>query len=220
MLTSSCPGNLGPDGCFHVNKAPGSGHPHNLGRILTPRSYEHVHSVNLSLPLSAALTFVTILLPLFAAANAYLVPHLTRTSASKPAGSTSLHLLLRSPRFLQVLQVLQGIVTTVLATLYAQELVPGETRGCELATRWQHLFRAKDALAIKTIQDALECCGFRSVRDMAWPFPPTEVQCAARFDRHMACRGAWTGALQTSAGVNFGVVLAVGLLQVSNLKYP
>lgn len=181
---------------------------------MTSPSYEHVNSVKLSLPLSAALTFLTILLPLFAAGNAYLLPYLTRKSSSKP--TTSLHHLLRSPRFLQGLQVLQGILTTILATLYFQDLVPSDTRACELSTRWQRLFRTKDALSIKTIQDALECCGFRSVRDMAWPFPPTEVQCAARFDRGLACREPWTGALQRSAGVNFGVVLAVGLLQVHN----
>lgn len=113
------------------------------------------------------------------------------------------------------LQILQGILTTVLATLYALDLVPSATVGCELSTRWQHLFRTKDAQAIRAIQEALQCCGFRTVKDMAWPFPPTDVQCPARFDRALACQGPWTAALQRNAGINFGVVLAVGVLQVS-----
>jgi len=33
------------------------------------------------------------------------------------------------------------------------------------------MFHAKDAQAIRTIQEALGCCGFGSTKDMAWPFP-------------------------------------------------
>lgn len=119
-----------------------------------------------------------------------------------------------------MLHTLQGILTTVLATLYSLDLVPSATRDCELSTRWQQLFRTKDEPAIRAIQDALQCCGFRSARDMAWPFPPTGVQCSARFDRAMACQGPWTAALERNAGLNFGVVLAVGVLQVSPMWTP
>lgn len=88
-------------------------------------------------------------------------------------------------------------------------------RACELSTLWQRLFRGKDAKTIRAIQDALECCGFRSVKDMAWPFPPADVAtCATRFDRSLPCQGPWAGALQRSAGVEFGIVVAVGLIQV------
>lgn len=213
-LTPSSTGSTGPGGCCHVRRPVRTANKWHS--VLTSHSYEHVNSVKLSLPLSSALTFLTILLPLLAAGNTFLLPYLTR-KPSPSSKSTSLALL-TSPRSIQILQVLQGIATTILATLYFQDVVPSQVRDCELSTRWQHLFRAKDVLSIKTIQDALECCGFRSVRDMAWPFPPAEVQCAARFDRGLACQDPWTRALQSSAGVNLGVVLVVGLLQVRN-KY-
>lgn len=132
---------------------------------------------------------------------------------AKPSPSRKAHPIFR---YLPpvVLHLLQGIITTILATLYAQDLVPSAVRDCELSTRWQALFRSKDEQGIRLIQDAFQCCGFRSVRDMAWPFPPAAVQCAARFDRTMACQGPWTAALRRGAGVELGLVLAVGLLQV------
>lgn len=175
-------------------------------------SYEHVSSVTLSLPLTPALTFVTILLPLLAGANLLSLPYLTRKG---PRKSASVFKYINPV----VLQALQGIFTTVLATLYFSDIVPSATRGCELSTRWQQLFRAKDERAIRAIQEALQCCGFRTVKDMAWPFPPTGIQCSARFDRTSACQGPWTNTLQRSAGVNFGVVLAAGLMQASDLKH-
>lgn len=169
--------------------------------------YEHINAVTLSLPLSPVLTFLTILLPAFAAANVFALPYLTRRSTNPPKS-------LLNPIHPAVIQVFQGIFTTVIATLYATYIVPGESQGCELSTLWQRLFRGKDGKTVKAIQDAFECCGFRSVKDMAWPFPPTDVTCATRFDRSLPCQGPWTRALQKNAGVEFGVVIAVGLLQI------
>lgn len=171
--------------------------------------------------MSPALTIFAILLPLVAAANALLVPIMTQRNPPPSSSSTSLSVprrrslasLLFTPRTVQILQLLQGILTTVLATLFFQDMVPSEVRDCALSGHWQHLFRDKDAAAIKSIQDALNCCGFRSVKDMAWPFPPAEVRCAARFERDLACQQPWTQALRRSAGGDFGVVLVVGLLQ-------
>lgn len=157
---------------------------------------------------------------MLAAANFFALPQLTRRTKRGPSrypnnnssSNTTFLLHLVSPT---ALQVLQALATTVLATLYATHLVPSESWECGLATRWQRLFRAKDARAVRAVQDALQCCGFRSVRDMAWPFPPADIPCAARFDRALACRGPWGKALRRGAGVELGVVLAVGVLQVS-----
>lgn len=175
-------------------------------------SYEHVTSVTLSLPQARALTILTILLPLLAAANLLSLPYFLGRKYSRPPNAPPRGLISSSA----VLQILEGVVTTILATLHGADLAPGAARDCELAARWQHLFRAKDARAVRAIQDALQCCGFRSVGDMAWPFPPADVpRCAARFDRALACRGPWADALRRSAGASLGVVLAVGMLQVS-----
>lgn len=172
-------------------------------------SYEHTNSVTLSLPLSPALTFLTILLPLIAAANATALPYLLREKANSPR---RLLVKLAHPA---VTQALQGILIVVLATLFTAHVAPGVNRDCGLSTTWQRLFRAKDGPSVRAIQDAFECCGFRSVRDMAWPFPPVDVACAQRFDRALPCHGPWTGALQKSAGVELGIVVVVAVLQVS-----
>jgi hypothetical protein len=76
------------------------------------------------------------------------------------------------------------------------------------------MFRAKDAKNIRAIQDVLECCGFNSVRDRAYPFGQPSA-CAETYGRTQSCAQAWKGAMQTSAGIDFGVVLAVAILQVS-----
>ncbi|KAG6359999.1 hypothetical protein INS49_011055 [Diaporthe citri] len=176
--------------------------------------YEHTNSVTLSLPLSPVLTFLTILLPLIAAANATALPYLLREKARSPR---RLLVKLAHPA---VSQGLQGIITVVLATLYTTYIVPGATRDCGLSSVWEHLFRTKDAQSVKAIQDAFECCGFRSVKDMAWPFTPVDIACAQRFDRTLPCRGPWTSALQRSAGVEFGVIIIVAILQIASLVFP
>ncbi|ROW06389.1 hypothetical protein VMCG_04283 [Cytospora schulzeri] len=130
--------------------------------------YEHINSVTLSLPLSPVLTFLTILLPVVAAANAITLPYLTRKSLNSAKS-------LLNPTHPAVIQILQGIITTVFGTLYATYIVPGDSRVCELSTLWQRLFRGKNDKTIRAIQDAFECCGFRSIKDMAWPFPPTDI---------------------------------------------
>lgn len=119
-----------------------------------------------------------------------------------------------------VLQVLQGVIITVLATIYGSHVLPSASRECELSTRWQQLFGAKDERAIRAIQEAFQCCGFRTVKDMAWPFPPTAVQCSSKFDRSLACQVPWTNALQRSAAVNFGAMVAVAVMQVSEKTCP
>ncbi|KAI7788562.1 tetraspanin tsp3 [Diaporthe eres] len=176
--------------------------------------YEHTNSVTLSLPLSPVLTFLTILLPLFAAANATALPYLLREKARSPR-----RLLVRLAHPV-VTQGLQGIIIVVLATLYTTYIVPGATRDCGLSNIWERLFRTKDAQSVKAIQDAFECCGFRSVKHMAWPFPPVDIACAQRFDRALPCRGPWTSALQRSAGVELGVIIVVAILQIASLVFP
>lgn len=77
------------------------------------------------------------------------------------------------------------------------------------------MFRAKDAKSVRLIQDTLDCCGLNSVRDRAYPFGQPST-CPETYGRDRSCREAWTGVMQTTAGVDFGVVLATALLQVSS----
>lgn len=148
--------------------------------------------------------------------------------------SSLLHSLLPLPLPV-LLHLAQLLLATVLATLFGAVLGGGgggsgggrdETRTCLLATRWQGLWRAHDARAIRGVQDALGCCGFRTTRDMAWPFPsrgggggggnngPT---CEEQFGRHEPCLPAWEAALRRACAAELAVVLCVGVMQLAGV---
>ncbi|KAK3387319.1 hypothetical protein B0H63DRAFT_469781 [Podospora didyma] len=170
--------------------------------------YEHIQTVHLSLPVSPVLTFMTILLPLLAAINTLSLPSLLQR-----AKSSASHYLLPV-----ALQAGSLILTTILGTLLATDAIPSPVRECVLESKWKHLWQSHDGDHIRRIQDALDCCGFRTVKDMAWPFPvgshPDDaVSCVARFGRTAACKAPWEEALQRATGVDLAVVLAVAVLQ-------
>jgi hypothetical protein len=95
-------------------------------------------------------------------------------------------------------------------------VVPSTTTECLLDNQWMRMFRGHNGESIRLIQDTLNCCGLNSVKDRAYPFPKTGVStCAEMFGRNLACKAPWRSALQGTAGADFGVVVGVGLLQVS-----
>ena len=54
------------------------------------------------------------------------------------------------------------------------------------------MFTHKNAAGIRGIQDALECCGFRSLKDQAWPFKDKEHDvdaCIKAYGRTKNCEG-------------------------------
>ncbi|KAH6848164.1 hypothetical protein B0I37DRAFT_432280 [Chaetomium sp. MPI-CAGE-AT-0009] len=206
--------------------------------------YEHITISTLSLPVSPALGILTILLPLLSPLTTLLAPRLFNpprhprnrhplaipqrsngnsnnhnhnnnnnpaNRARKPPTTTGL-----LPALTQLAQLL---LTTVLTTLYTSTLATPTTTDCLLDQRWRTFWTSHDARAIRTIQDALGCCGFRSTRDKAWPFPPDAKPdtCQLRFDRHEHCLPGWEAALKRAVGGELGVVLAVGALQVLGL---
>jgi hypothetical protein len=118
-----------------------------------------------------------------------------------------------------IIQVLQGLATTILATILFETILPSSTLDCMLETQWMHMFRAHDSRGIQSIQDAYDCCGLNTVRDRAYPFPPGEAdRCAKRYERDVACKGPWRGALQKTSGVDLIFVIVAGLIQVSNIR--
>ncbi|KAK3315501.1 hypothetical protein B0H66DRAFT_346061 [Apodospora peruviana] len=189
-------------------------YPLLVAGLIAVAIYEHVNTTKLSLPISSALTFLTILLPLIAAINAVYFPKLVNMTRS--SGSTFQQLI---PHGLQVLQL---ILTTVLATIFSANITPSGVRECLLESKWKGFWTSHDGDAIKRIQDTFDCCGFRTVKDMAWPFPhgrPDEehIDCVSRFGRTSSCKAPWQQALQKNTGVDFGVVLAVAVLQLVSL---
>lgn len=154
------------------------------------------------------MTIITAILPFLAALNAIYYPRIFR----------SIDATTRRKFLGIVLQALQAVVTTVLATLFLSNVVPSSIRKCILGNTWQRLFSAHDAESIRRIQDTLNCCGFNTVRDKAWPFEghrPADRQCAEIYERTTPCSEPWRMALQRNSGWEFGVVLTVGVSQVS-----
>ncbi|KAL0634864.1 hypothetical protein Q9L58_006224 [Maublancomyces gigas] len=75
---------------------------------------------------------------------------------------------------------------------------------CPLERTWHGYFNNKDAGSIKAIQDALNCCGLKTVREQAWPFAnkntPADT-CSTTFNRKTPCFGPWSQKHQLSASM-------------------
>ncbi|KAJ4003299.1 hypothetical protein NW752_012245 [Fusarium irregulare] len=170
----------------------------------------HVRSSNLSLAISPAVSIITIILPIVGFLNTACYPTFRRNTKSSPNGIAQLGPL--------VVQFLQALIATILATLLLERAVPSSVTSCMLDKQWMGMFRAHDAGSIRKIQDAFDCCGLNSVRDRAYPFPGTAPSnCAETYRRRTACREPWQGALQTMALLDFAVVVGVGLVQILGL---
>ncbi|KAJ1324986.1 Tetraspanin family [Microdochium nivale] len=178
--------------------------------------YVQVTASNLSLPIPKATTILVILLPWIAAA----VNFCNRLTRNQQHDGNSSSLLIRLARSSQpVLQLIQGILTVVLTTLLSQTMTsPGGSNpsvtDCLLQGRWQEMWSLHDRRRIERIQDAFECCGFRTVKDRGSP----QDTCSKLYGRSNACREPWAASLRTSSGLDFGVCLVVGLIQLYQLS--
>ncbi|KAI0900655.1 hypothetical protein F4806DRAFT_164250 [Annulohypoxylon nitens] len=171
--------------------------------------YVQVTSGTLSLPLSTGTTVLTIILPIIAAANVFFTPLLHRFLQSRTRSLATQQLLPIA------LQLIQGILTVVLATLSAQGFVPGKLLECSLEGNWQRMYSAKDDQALQRIQDSFNCCGLRSTRDR--DFPRTH-QCLTTYpSRTISCLDPWRAAEQKTAGLGFAAIVVVGVLQLIHL---
>jgi hypothetical protein len=181
--------------------------------LLRVANYEcrvvHFHSGSLSLPISPVVSALAVILPIISFVNAFIYPTLLRYAQS------SNFLAKISP---YIFQGLQTILTTILATLLADTAIPTETMDCLLETKWKEMFINHDSASIKRIQDMLNCCGFNSVKDRAYPFPDLKPStCSATYGRTTACKEPWREALQNISKIDFAVVLAVGVIQIIGL---
>ncbi|CAJ2511186.1 Uu.00g068110.m01.CDS01 [Anthostomella pinea] len=168
--------------------------------------YVQVTSSSLSLPLSTGTTVITILLPLIAAANVFYTPILDRIL---PRGKYPALQQLLPP----ALQIIQAVLTTIVATLAFEGFLPSQNLNCNLEGNWQQLWHEHDGRGIERIQDSFNCCGLNSVRDRAWP----RDHCQDFYNRHSSCAAPWRATMQRNAGLEFGVAVAVGLIQLVHL---
>ncbi|KAI9158332.1 hypothetical protein HJFPF1_06325 [Paramyrothecium foliicola] len=171
--------------------------------------FVHFRVHSLSLPVSPVVTILTATLPIASIANALLYPSLLKDARS----SNRLYKI-----FPTILQSLQIISTTILATLLSGTAVSTAISDCGLELEWMTLFRSHDASSIKQIQDILNCCGFNTLKDRAYPFPgQSPSTCAALNGRHQPCKGLWREAMQSQSKTDLAVVFAVGLMQIISL---
>ncbi|RKF75900.1 putative tetraspanin tsp3 [Golovinomyces cichoracearum] len=165
----------------------------------------------LSLPIPEALGVLTIILPVVATVSLKSVDGFLR----KPWKNN--HQLNYLPLALIIIQI---IYETVIGTLSLTYALPASSLNCALREKWQSLFMAKDELAIRSIQDKLNCCGLNSVRDRAWPFSSnTPSSCSQTFGRSHSCLVPWRNAEQQNATYIFSTVAVVFVTKVLMLVF-
>jgi hypothetical protein len=112
------------------------------------------------------------------------------------------------------------IYETVVATLAGTYITPESNLDCRLQDRWRSLFQQRDSHRIRTIQDALDCCGLRSTKDMAFPFPASgkdPEMCRLTYGRSQNCMGRWRAEEQKIAAILLVVDVLIVLWQVAIL---
>ncbi|KAI4092388.1 MAG: hypothetical protein LQ344_003453 [Seirophora lacunosa] len=169
----------------------------------------------LSLPISNATPIAAILLPLLTGIGIRGVQSLLPASSS----SSSLSKRRASPPWLlPTLVVVLVIYDTVIATVGVTQMLPSSVLTCQLSEGWQTLWTTHDGNAIRRIQDAHQCCGFRTTANMAWPFDGDQHAgtCRTMYGRERSCLAPWRRDQQIQAGLlllvavgTFGVKLVV-----------
>ncbi|MCJ1270473.1 hypothetical protein MMC22_010370 [Lobaria immixta] len=167
---------------------------------------------SLSLPISKATAIATIILPIlngFGIQGGQIYAARSRRSGRNNTG------FLSRPTIIAF--TVLAIYETVIATLAFTHMVPPDDLTCLLDRKWSQLWSNKDEGAIKRIQDAHKCCGLKTIRDRAWPFPDKyrgTDECIKAFKRKKSCMGDWRQDEQIQAGLLLFVALMTFALKL------
>ncbi|MCJ1474943.1 hypothetical protein MMC13_003603 [Lambiella insularis] len=178
--------------------------------------YAALRASNFSLPTPSLTHILAIVLPFLNYLTLYptqTTDPSTRLLPIKPSRRSRLQTLL-PPR--QVTLTALFILDAILLTL-ASTALSSPAFSCVLERHWRDLFMTKNEDAIRGIQDKLECCGFRVVKDQAWPFPAKGVTagtCAERYGRTRSCEGPWSAEENAVLGMVVGVGVGVVVLKI------
>jgi hypothetical protein len=176
-------------------------------------SYASSRSNDRSVPISNTLTGFTTALPVLAGLLLEGGYDFTRRQERRKRLSRG---EIQRPPLVIIANTIIFIYSTVVITLLGTHAAPPSGLDCALHSTWQKLFRSKDFAAIRTIQDAFNCCGLMNSSDMAWPFPDKTQgvhACEAAFGRSNGCFPAWKAEEQRVAGLLIGVVAMVFVWQ-------
>ena len=91
-------------------------------------------------------------------------------------------------------------------------------QSCAADGHWLRMFKNKNEIAIRTIEGRLECCGYNSMRDRAWPFPSKGIDartCERTQGYYIACGGLWLREQQMAAATSAVASFLNWLLVVS-----
>lgn len=157
--------------------------------MLVLASYSWARLRRLSLPFGTGLPLTATLLPII---NFLFLSHGLVLAFRHPS-PTALRKLqaFRTNFYILIFIILDTIVTVLGAVQITND---GSIATCALGDQWQKMFSAHDKTRIKRIQDELQCCGFKTTKHMAWPWPAGQcVKDTGRYVALLAVGGGWMG---------------------------
>ncbi|PNS16950.1 hypothetical protein CAC42_4914 [Sphaceloma murrayae] len=197
-----------------------------LGALTIIAAYALHSSSKYALPIPNALSALALALPPIAGitietSNALATAMATSPKHRKNEKSTIPPVLLPSTLAIAALLIYE----TVVATLAGTRISPIDGLNCNLQERWQGLFHDKNVDRMRKIQDAFQCCGFRNVRDMAWPFPDRDhgadaCQTLYKGQRTSGCLEGWRGEERTASALMLVVAIGTFLWMVAVIAVP
>ncbi|KAB8254739.1 hypothetical protein BDV32DRAFT_142625 [Aspergillus pseudonomiae] len=169
-------------------------------------------TTTLYLPLPVSLSATTTILPILTPILLFLAKFLSNPPTTGTNTPT-----FRNRFVASVISYLLTILPSGLATLALTYLFAPDLLVCQLNNQWQSYYHNKDSRAIRAIQDSLHCCGFRSVKDRAWPFKDKshgDDACVRQIGYDRACLGPWEREDKSAAWMVFWAAVLVLVVNV------
>ncbi|BDD55382.1 hypothetical protein MAP00_000907 [Monascus purpureus] len=117
-----------------------------------------------------------------------------------------------------VLNHIQTVISTIVATLALAYLFPDRILSCNLDQQWQAFFQSKNSQAIRSIQDEFRCCGLRSLHDRAWPFKDRrhgDNACELQLGYQRSCFAPWREHQRNTSWMVFAAAVFVFAAKVA-----
>ncbi|KAJ5100787.1 hypothetical protein N7456_006839 [Penicillium angulare] len=122
-----------------------------------------------------------------------------------------------------ILDHVQTIISTSVATLALAYLFPDRILSCNLDQQWQAFFQSKNSHAIRSIQDEFQCCGLRSLHDRAWPFKDRnhgDNACELQLGYQRSCFAPWREQQQNTSWMIFAAVVFMLASKIAFVQLP